>query len=78
MKWSPFLTFIYTHALFHSQCTHPLSPALCPQVKLCLRLLVIQSLLDVHQWTSAVVHLVHHIGLGLTDTHNLSHKLNLR
>ena len=33
---------------------------------------------DIHQWTSAIVHLVHHIGLGLTDTHNLAHKHNLR
>ena len=44
-KVAPFLTFIYTHVLSHSQCTHPLSPALCPQIKLCLQLLVIQSLL---------------------------------
>ena len=54
--------------------THPLSPALCLQVKLRLGFLVFQPLLDVHQWTSAVVHLVHYIGLGLTDTHNLSYK----
>ena len=77
-QWCPLLTgsTVYTH--LPSTSTHPLSPALCPQVKLRLRLLVIQPLLDVHQWTSAVVHFVHHIGLGLTDTHNLSHKHNLR
>ena len=58
----------------HLPSTHPLSPALGPQVKLCFRLLVVQPLLDIHQWASAVVHLVHHIGLGLVDTHNHSHK----
>ena len=77
-QWCPLLTgsTVYTH--FPSTSTHPISPALCPQVKLRLRLLVIQPLLNVHQWTSAVVHLVHHICLGFTDTHNLSHKHNLR
>ena len=48
------------------------------QVKLRLGLLVFQPLLDVHQWTSIVIHLVHHIGLGLSETHNLTHKHNLR
>ena len=77
-KVVPFLTSIYTHTLSHLQCTHPLSSALSPQVKRRLQLLVVQPLFDVHQWTSATIHLLHHIGLELTDTHNLSHKLNLR
>ena len=78
-KVVPFLASICTHPLSHSQCTHPLSPAFCPQVKFRLRLLVVQPLLDIHQWTSAFVHFRHHIVLGLTDTTTgLSHKLNLR
>ena len=35
-------------------------------------------ILDIHYWTSAVIHLVYHIGLGFTVTHNLSYKYNLR
>ena len=42
------------------------------------QLLIVQPLFDIHWWTGAVVHLVHHIGLGLTDTHNLSYRHNLR
>ena len=49
-----------------STCTHPLS--LCPQVKLRPLLLAIHPLLHVLQWTGAVVHFAHHIGLGLPQT----------
>ena len=55
--------------------------ALCPQVKLRLQLLVVQPLLDVHDWTSGPVRsstLYTTLVWGLTDTHNLSHQHNLR
>ena len=66
---------LHKHSHAHSPLpsTFTLPPALCHQIKLRLQLLVDQPLLDLHQWTSVVVHFVHHFGLGLTDSHNLSY-----
>ena len=42
----------HPHSPLSSTCTHTHSPPLCPEVKLLLELLVIQPLLDIHQWTT--------------------------